>query len=608
MNQRNDEEKIVIRKEDITEEDEFATTPVDITENEESPIISISQGDLAPPSKGHEPAITGRPRRRGIPRNLIYALSAVVIVVGIGLGAYFGISALGDGNGTQTATAIIGSNGGTASLKTNDGTATVHFSEGAVASDVSVEISAKEPVTSLPEELHYASEYAYDITCSATTFNDNIAITLPITQFDPELTYAIVRQNDGVWEDVGGFVDQASNTITASVDHLSLYTVISLLRYLGSYDCESDGQIDCETEAPTFEFESNNAKVFSVPCPVGEVKWREVLTTDSCMTALSYALGGSVVPGMGTIIAAVAGLANLAEEVGDPVRIAPLTAELEIVEGLVEAGQLPSEDQVSAIIFLDFMGTRIDSEYIDNYRKGLNIYLGGRYLYGAYETRLLLTEDEMRSLDPCKSYIVIPKKPFNVPEQAERRSEIFLTVIAKWKGLWGVDWFYGDDKAKARFDLDDVAAIAIPTQTVVISIPSTRPWTDTGILVSPGDVISITASGSVSWDSSGVQVGPDGRYDTGQGSCGFVVMDSNVPAQSLIGNIAPSSTLDGKGFFVGSSFDGIVPIPNTTSQTGRLFLGFNDGAVYCDRSGYDSWGFGGDNHGSFDISITITDG
>ena len=78
-----------------------------------------------------------------------------------------------------------------------------------------------------------------------------------------------------------------------------------------------------------------------------------------------------------------------------------------------------------------------------------------------------------------------------------------------------------------------------------------------------------------------------------------------MPSQSLIGNIADSSNLDGKGFFVGSNFLGTVPIADTTKESGKLFSGFNDGAVYCNRSGYDSWGFGGDNHGSFTVEITI---
>src|SRR5204862_42283 len=46
-------------------------------------------------------------------------------------------------------------------------------------------------------------------------------------------------------------------------------------------------------------------------------------------------------------------------------------------------------------------------------------------------------------------------------------------------------------------------------------------------------------------------------------------------------------------------------IDNTTNSSGRLFLGFNDGFVMCNRSGLDIGGVG-DNSGSFSANITIT--
>ena len=147
-------------------------------------------------------------------------------------------------------------------------------------------------------------------------------------------------------------------------------------------------------------------------------------------------------------------------------------------------------------------------------------------------------------------------------------------------------------------------AQAAITKTVQVS--SNQPWTDTGLTVSPGDVISITASGDVIYADPDADhhTDPDGTTNP-SGGCTFVVNDSTVPAQSLIGNIADFSSLDGKGFFVGSNFQGTVPISDTTNESGKLFLGFNDGVVFCDRSGYDAWGFEGDNHGSFTAIITI---
>ena len=126
-----------------------------------------------------------------------------------------------------------------------------------------------------------------------------------------------------------------------------------------------------------------------------------------------------------------------------------------------------------------------------------------------------------------------------------------------------------------------------PIITKEVIIPSYQPWTDTQLAVWPGDLVSITASGSVAWDPNAALTGPDGTKNP-SGTCKYVVTDPAVAGQSLIGNITELPTLDGKGFFVGHSFQGTVPISNTTQQSGSLFLGFNDGAVFCDRSGYGS--------------------
>jgi hypothetical protein len=153
-----------------------------------------------------------------------------------------------------------------------------------------------------------------------------------------------------------------------------------------------------------------------------------------------------------------------------------------------------------------------------------------------------------------------------------------------------------------------VGVASAQSVTVTLTIPSTQPWTDTGLVVSYGDLLSISASGTVVFadpHTAKNTATPDGKPGNG-GTCSYVATDPSVPGQSLVGNIASSHTLDGKGFFVGTSFLGTVPIANTTEPFGKLFLGFNDGAVYCDRSGYDGWGFGGDNHGSFTVTITIT--
>ncbi len=201
--------------------------------------------------------------------------------------------------------------------------------------------------------------------------------------------------------------------------------------------------------------------------------------------------------------------------------------------------------------------------------------------------------------------------------------------------------------------------VAGSTESVIVSIPATQLWVDTGLTVSPGDQISITASGTAIFGDPqhANSAGPDGTQSFSNPT--FLVTDPAIPAHSLVGNIADSSSLDGKGFFVGSSFQGVVPISDTTTfvevhkdglggvdgldgaisvtvspdgshlyaaghgddavavfsrdsatttQSGKLFLSFNDACISVDRSSYNSYCWSGDNQGSFTTAIEITRG
>ena len=138
-----------------------------------------------------------------------------------------------------------------------------------------------------------------------------------------------------------------------------------------------------------------------------------------------------------------------------------------------------------------------------------------------------------------------------------------------------------------------------------MNVPSTAPWTDTGVTVRAGDRLEIRAWGTASYrdaDRDG-RVGPNGLGRTG--ACSFVVTDDRVPAHALVANIAAELTFDGRGFFVGTNWNGSVPVAGSTASEGRLFLGFNHNAVLCDRSGYDSWAFRIVNSGAFTVEIAI---
>ena len=144
-----------------------------------------------------------------------------------------------------------------------------------------------------------------------------------------------------------------------------------------------------------------------------------------------------------------------------------------------------------------------------------------------------------------------------------------------------------------------------PDQSLIINVPATAPWTDTGLTVRAGDRLEIRAWGSVRFGDDGVGRGatPNGLGKGGE--CSFVVTDARVPAHALVANVAPQITFDGHGFLVGALWSGTVPVPGGTAPEGRLFLGFNHGAMLCDRSGYDSWAFRINNSGAFTAEIAI---
>lgn len=152
------------------------------------------------------------------------------------------------------------------------------------------------------------------------------------------------------------------------------------------------------------------------------------------------------------------------------------------------------------------------------------------------------------------------------------------------------------------------AVAARPDESVMLDVPASSPWTDTGLVLSAGDQIVIRAWGSVRYAeptaaAGGIISGPAG---SGQGGgCSFVVGDARVPANALVANVAPQLTLDGAGFLVGASRTITLPVDGTSAASGRLFLGVNHAGVLCDRSGFDSWVFRNGGAGAFTVQVTI---
>jgi hypothetical protein len=141
---------------------------------------------------------------------------------------------------------------------------------------------------------------------------------------------------------------------------------------------------------------------------------------------------------------------------------------------------------------------------------------------------------------------------------------------------------------------------ACPGEPSSFQVPPTTPWFDTGIDVTAGQHLHITATGMVRYGGEPEQItDANGGHFTGQKFFTTAVLPTTVVC-SLTGKIggttAPDTgTLllegtpsDGPGF-VGTSYDEIVP------ESGRLFLGFNDKAHAF-----------GDNSGGFTVTVTLS--
>lgn len=122
--------------------------------------------------------------------------------------------------------------------------------------------------------------------------------------------------------------------------------------------------------------------------------------------------------------------------------------------------------------------------------------------------------------------------------------------------------------------------------SVTISVPASQPWTDSGISVTAGDSVSITASGTIYIAGS-----DPGKTPAGAPGC-VATADNSIPpgpflvpgltCWSLIGRIGTSAAFE---VGTGTTF--------TAASSGELYLGVDDN-------------FFGDNRGAWTAHITIT--
>jgi hypothetical protein len=128
----------------------------------------------------------------------------------------------------------------------------------------------------------------------------------------------------------------------------------------------------------------------------------------------------------------------------------------------------------------------------------------------------------------------------------------------------------------------DITTPNSPPNPLSISIPATRPWTPTGIIVEEGQIVTVRAAGKIIVSDHNPPMSPDG---TGK-ACWpnpsihyWHFPAQNLSCSSLIGKIG-----DGEPFEVGSSQQ------FRATTLGLLSLGVND-----------NWF--ADNHGSWEVTI-----
>jgi len=111
---------------------------------------------------------------------------------------------------------------------------------------------------------------------------------------------------------------------------------------------------------------------------------------------------------------------------------------------------------------------------------------------------------------------------------------------------------------------------------ITAHVMANQPWTDTGVLVRQGDMLSFSPNGTIEFGRN-MTAGPEGNSGF-PSRPGYPVR--NVPVGTLIGRVGNSAP-----FVIGAA-TGPIPMPGD----GRLFLGVNDDDYR-------------DNNGAFDVSI-----
>jgi hypothetical protein len=111
----------------------------------------------------------------------------------------------------------------------------------------------------------------------------------------------------------------------------------------------------------------------------------------------------------------------------------------------------------------------------------------------------------------------------------------------------------------------------------VVSVSAVQQWSDTGVMVRPGQTVFFESSGQVRW-GPGRRDGPEGENKSPHNGARPI---PNRPAAALIGSVGDGDDI----FFIGADRGGI-----RMRSGGRLLLGINDDGLQ-------------DNSGNFRVTI-----
>jgi hypothetical protein len=130
-----------------------------------------------------------------------------------------------------------------------------------------------------------------------------------------------------------------------------------------------------------------------------------------------------------------------------------------------------------------------------------------------------------------------------------------------------------------------LSSAATPFAAKTVNVPANQEWTDTGIALTVGKKVTITASGMIQWGSGSPTVGPLGKTFS-QNSCGEQTYKHQTEPPPFL---APGRNCYSMLFRIGTSgvpFQTGTKIAFVSPVAGELFLGVNDN-YFPDNSG--SW-------------------